>query len=96
MAGSGPSRESRKGWIPLIEEAGFVVEERDFHEQLHYESEAWLNMVFTYSDHLPLDQEASVGLRARLSERIGGSGVSAENRGVALICARPQRVGQVV
>jgi hypothetical protein len=41
--------------MATIEEYGFTVERRWLVELLHYATDDWLNMVFTYSSHLTLD-----------------------------------------
>ena len=72
--------------IGVIEECGFVVERRRCAEKLHYSTEDYLNLVFTYSNHLMLDAAARDELRARLAERIGPGGVDAQNDALAVIC----------
>jgi SAM-dependent methyltransferase len=74
----------------MIEECGFSIERRGVVEQLHYATEDWLNMVFTYSNVLTLDPVARAGLRSRLAQCIGAGGVDARNDAVAVVCT-PQR-----
>ena len=45
----------------MVEECGFSIERRGVVEQLHYATEDWLNMVFTYSNVLTLDRVARAG-----------------------------------
>ncbi|MDV3128737.1 class I SAM-dependent methyltransferase [Mycobacterium sp. 21AC1] len=70
----------------LIEECGFGIEHRNRIEQLHYSTDDWLDMVFTYSNVLTLTPTARSELRARLEKHIGDGGVDAENSAIALIC----------
>ncbi|OBC04205.1 methyltransferase type 12 [Mycobacterium sp. 852013-50091_SCH5140682] len=70
----------------LIEDGGFTVEHRNVVEQLHYTTEDWLNLVFTYSNHLTLPTSARDELRGRLAERIGPHGVDAVNDALAVVC----------
>jgi hypothetical protein len=72
--------------IGLIEECGFVVEQRRSSERLHYATEKYLDLVSTYSNHLLLDALALDELRSRLAQRIGPSGVDAQNDALAVIC----------
>jgi SAM-dependent methyltransferase len=76
--------------IAMIKQHGFTIERRRVVERLHYPTDDWLNMVFTYSSHLTLDPIARAELRARLQQRIGEAGVSAQNESTAVICT-PQR-----
>ncbi|WP_458318107.1 class I SAM-dependent methyltransferase [Mycolicibacterium brisbanense] len=70
----------------LIEDGGFTVDTRSVVEQLHYTTEDWLNLVFTYSNHLTLTASARDELRGRLAERLGGDGVDAVNDALAVVC----------
>jgi len=72
--------------IELIEACGFSVERRRCEEALHYATEDYLNLVFTYSNHLLLDAAAQDELRSRLAERIGAAGVDAQNAALAVVC----------
>jgi len=72
--------------IELIEACAFSVERRRCEEVLHYATEDYLNLVFTYSNHLLLDAAAQGELRSRLAERIGPDGVEAQNAALAVVC----------
>ena len=72
--------------IGVIEDCGFAVERQRCAEKLHYSTQDYLNLVFTYSNHLMLDATAQDRLRARLAERIGHGGVDAQNDALAVIC----------
>jgi SAM-dependent methyltransferase len=72
--------------IAMVEECGFTVERRGVVERLHYATDGWLNMVFTYSNILTLDAADRVELRSRLARRIGAAGVDARNDAVAVVC----------
>jgi len=64
---------------------GYVVEQRVVTESLHYTTDAWLNMVFTYSNVLTLGSKTRSELRAALVRRIGADGVDAHNHAVTCI-----------
>ena len=70
----------------MLEKRGFSVERRHCAEQLHYTAEDYLDLVFTYSNHLVLDAAAQDELRSRLAQRIGAGGVDAQNDALAVIC----------
>lgn len=61
--------------IAAITAAGFTVEVRTYPRRDHYSTEQWLELAFTYSNHLILAAEKAAELRARLAERIGPKGV---------------------
>jgi SAM-dependent methyltransferase len=62
--------------IASITASGFTVEERTYPRNDHYPTEQWLDLAFTYSNHLVLAAEKASELRSRLAERIGSKGVS--------------------
>jgi SAM-dependent methyltransferase len=62
--------------IGSITASGFTVEERTYPRGAQYSAEQWLDLVFTYSNHLTLAADKAAELRARLAERIGSNGVS--------------------
>jgi SAM-dependent methyltransferase len=62
--------------IASITASGFTVEEHTYPRDDHYSAEHWLDLVFTYSNHLILAAEKASELRARLADRIGAQGVS--------------------
>jgi SAM-dependent methyltransferase len=70
----------------LLEDGGFRVNTCNVVEQLRYTTEDWLNLVFTYSNHLTLSASARDELRGRLTERIGQDGVEAINDALAVVC----------
>jgi hypothetical protein len=72
--------------MAMITEHGYTIERRQVTEQLHYDTEAWVNMVFTYSNVLTLGPQARSELRCRLEQVIGTAGVDAENDATAVIC----------
>ena len=72
--------------VALVEECGFSVERRSCVEQMHYSTEDYLNLVFTYSNRLVLDPTAQAELRSRLARRIGSAGVDAQNDALAVVC----------
>ena len=72
--------------MAMIQHRGYTVERRRITERLHYTTDGWVDMVFTYSNVLTLTPQARSGLRSRLEHRIGTAGVDAENDGTAVIC----------
>lgn len=70
----------------MLEKRGFSVERRNRVEQLHYTADDYLDLVFTYSNHLMLDAAAQKDLRSRLTQRIGSAGVHARNDALAVVC----------
>jgi SAM-dependent methyltransferase len=75
----------------VFAEFGFTLEERHAAEQLHYTTDDWVEMVCTYSNVLTLEPQARDLLRRRLEQRIGATGVDAENDAVAVICTPATR-----
>lgn len=71
--------------MAMIQLHGYTVERRHVTEPLHYTTEAWVNMVCTYSNILALAPPARAALRSRLEQRIGSAGVEAENAATAVI-----------
>jgi SAM-dependent methyltransferase len=78
------------GLTAVLDESGFTIERRHVTERLHYATDDWLGMVFTYSNILTLDPTPRAQLRSRLRERIGANGVDARNDATAVICT-PRR-----
>jgi hypothetical protein len=75
-----------KNLTAAIQDSGYAIERRGITEHLHYTADAWVNMMFTYSNVLTLDTEAQLNFRSRLTRRIGHAGVDAENEAAAIIC----------
>jgi len=71
-----------------ITACGFTVEERTYPRRAHYSTQQWLDLAFTYSNHLILAAEKASELRARLTERIGSSGVSVSGDTVLILATR--------
>ncbi|OBJ54298.1 bifunctional 2-polyprenyl-6-hydroxyphenol methylase/3-demethylubiquinol 3-O-methyltransferase UbiG [Mycobacterium sp. 1423905.2] len=82
-----PSVHAEDELTGVIEASGFRTQRRTYATRQHYSADQWLNMVFTYSNHLLLPADAQARLRADLYLRIGPSGVSAENDALAIVCA---------
>jgi SAM-dependent methyltransferase len=61
--------------VAAIAAAEFTVEVRTYSRRDHYSTADWLDLAFTYSNHLILAAEKGAELRARLAERIGSKGV---------------------
>ena len=74
--------------IAAITASGFTVEERTYPRHDHYSTEQWLDLAFTYSNHLILAAEKAAELRARLAERIGSKGVSVGGDTLLILATR--------
>jgi SAM-dependent methyltransferase len=62
--------------IASLTAAGFTAQERTYPRKARYSREQWLDLVFTYSNHLTLPDDKAAELRARLADRIGSHGVT--------------------
>jgi SAM-dependent methyltransferase len=77
LFGNAPNKHvDTERMIASITAFGFTVEERTYPRHAHYSTEQWLDLAFTYSNHLILAADKASELRARLAERIGSKGVS--------------------
>jgi SAM-dependent methyltransferase len=76
------------GLIDSITASGFTVEERTYPRDDHYSTEQWLDLAFTYSNHLVLAAEKASELRAKLAERIGSNGVSVGGDTLLILATR--------
>ena len=74
--------------IASIKASGFTVEERTYPRHDHYSPEHWLDLAFTYSNHLILAADKASELRARLAERIGSKGVSVSGDTLLILATR--------
>jgi hypothetical protein len=52
---------------------------------LHYSTQQWLDIAFTFSNHLTLAADKATELRARMAELIGPSGVSVGGDALAIL-----------
>jgi len=77
------------GLIASITASGFTVEERTYPRGAHYSTERWLDLGFTYSNHLILAAEKASELRANLAERIGSNGVLVGGDTLLILATRP-------
>jgi SAM-dependent methyltransferase len=82
------SEHRTDGLIAPITAAGFTVEERTYPRDDHYSTEQWLDLSFTYSNHLVLAAEKASELRTRLAERIGSNGVSVGGDTLLILATR--------
>ncbi|WP_078311857.1 MULTISPECIES: class I SAM-dependent methyltransferase [unclassified Mycobacterium] len=81
-----PSIDTEDTVSPALEKSGYHVRHSHFLERRRFSTRAYLDMVFTYSNHLTLDAPARAVLRSRLEEKIGDDGVDTTNDALALIC----------
>jgi SAM-dependent methyltransferase len=77
-----------EGLINSIAASGFTVEERTYPRDDHYSTEEWLDLAFTYSNHLILAAERASELRSKLAERIGSKGVSVGGDSLLILATR--------
>jgi len=73
----------------VLENAGFTVRKHTYQREAHYDRDEWLDLVFTYSNHLVLPAEKASELRDRLATHIGTAGVTVGGDAL-LITARPR------
>jgi SAM-dependent methyltransferase len=73
----------------VLENAGFTVRQHTYQREAHYDRDEWLDLVFTYSNHLVLPAEKASELRDRLATHIGTAGVTVGGDAL-LITARPR------
>ena len=71
-----------------IEAAGFAVQQLTYERGEQYSREQWLDLVFTYSNHLVLPADRATELRAGLAAMIGDGGVQVGGD-TLLILAQP-------
>jgi SAM-dependent methyltransferase len=76
------------GLVGSITASGFTVEERTYPREDHYSTEQWLDLAFTYSNHLVLAAEKASELRTKLAERIGANGVSVGGDTLLILATR--------
>ncbi|MDT5081126.1 MAG: hypothetical protein QOJ80_5763 [Mycobacterium sp.] len=76
------------GLVNSIAAGGFTVEERTYPRDDHYSTEQWLDLAFTYSNHLVLAAEKASELRSKLAERIGSKGVSVGGDSLLILATR--------
>jgi SAM-dependent methyltransferase len=76
------------GLVGSITASGFTVEERTYPREDHYSTEQWLDLAFTYSNHLVLAAEKASELRTKLAERIGADGVSVGGDTLLILATR--------
>jgi SAM-dependent methyltransferase len=76
------------GLIASLTASGFTVEERTYPRDDHYSTEQWLDLAFTYSNHLILAAEKASELRTKLAERIGSNGVSVGGDTLLILATR--------
>lgn len=71
-----------------IEAAGFAVQQLTYERGEQYSREQWLDLVFTYSNHLVLPADQAAEMRSRLAAVIGDRGVEVGGD-TLLIVAQP-------
>jgi SAM-dependent methyltransferase len=77
--------------MTLLHRQGYAIDRRTVTERLHYDAQAWVNMVITYSNVLTLSPQMRSGLASNLLQRIGPAGVEAENAATAIVCEPSSR-----
>ncbi|MUL67480.1 ubiquinone/menaquinone biosynthesis protein [Mycobacterium sp. CBMA 234] len=74
--------------VATIEAAGFAVQQHTYERGERYSSQQWLDLVFTYSNHLVLSADRAADMRRRLAAVIGDGGVQVGGD-TLLIVAQP-------
>jgi SAM-dependent methyltransferase len=69
----------------LLSSAGFSVTHRSYRHNLHYSAQQWVDIAFTFSNHLTLAPDKASELRARIIDLIGPSGVSVGGDALAIL-----------
>lgn len=88
--GSARPSENREASVDgLLRGIGFTVERRTFHEDRRYARDAWLDLLFTYSRYLVLDDAHRTAVRAELSALVGSGGVRIENDALLVLARKP-------
>ena len=77
------------GLDDVLDKAGFTIRHRTYQREEHYDRDDWLDLVFTYSNHLVLPADKATELRDRLAAYIGTAGVTVGGDAL-LITARPR------
>jgi hypothetical protein len=76
--------------IATIAAAGFTVTQRTYPRSMNYAAAQWIDLLFTYSNHLTLPGDKAAELRGRFAELIGPGGVTASADALAIL-ATPSR-----
>jgi len=69
----------------LLTRAGFTVSQRSYPHKLHYPTDQWIDIAFTFSNHLTLTADKASELRFRMAELIGPAGVSVGGDALAIL-----------
>jgi hypothetical protein len=73
------------GVTDALKAAGFAVALTEYPRTLQFVGEQWIELLFTYSSFLTLDEEAGVELRHRLAERIGSRELTVVGDSLAIV-----------
>lgn len=85
--GTGSGMDSDQ-MIADVQRAGYAVDSHTYPRDEQYSEQQWLDLVFTYSNHLVLPAERAEQLRDRLAAVIGAGGVHVGGD-TLLVIARP-------
>ncbi|HWF69556.1 MAG TPA: methyltransferase domain-containing protein [Mycobacterium sp.] len=69
----------------LLAGAGFTVTHRSYQHDLHYSTQQWVDIAFTFSNHLTLGADKATELRSKMADLIGPSGVSVGGDALAIL-----------
>jgi len=69
----------------LLTRAGFTVTHRSYQHNLHYSTQQWVDIAFTFSNHLTLAADKATELRSKMADLIGPSGVSVGGDALAIL-----------
>ncbi|WP_446664447.1 class I SAM-dependent methyltransferase [Flexivirga sp. B27] len=84
-----PSEDREESVDELLRGMGFTVERHTFRSDRVMTTEAWLNLVFTYSRYVVLDDERRAAVRADLTALAGPDGVHLENDALVVLARKP-------
>ena len=69
----------------MLTGAGFTVTHRSYQHNLHYSTQQWVDIAFTFSNHLTLAADKATELRSKMADLIGPSGVSVGGDALAIL-----------
>lgn len=84
-----PSERREESVDNLLQEVGFTVVRRTFQEDVRLTGDAWLELLFTYSRYLVLDETTRAQVRAELAALVGPDGVHIENDALLVLAHKP-------
>ncbi len=84
-----PSENREESVDELLREVGFTVERLAFRDERFLTTDEWLDLVFTYSRYLVLDDATRSRVRTDLTALAGPEGVRIENDALLVLARKP-------